>query len=82
MQARDFCYWLQGHFELNPTAELNAEQVETIKRHLNMVFIHDIDPSFPFHQQDKLNAAHEGTGVKPAVPFPTPGTGGGPTFRC
>lgn len=45
MTSRDFCYWLQGHFELNPGAILSLEQVKAIRNHLNMVFIHEIDPS-------------------------------------
>jgi hypothetical protein len=44
MTARDFAYWLQGLFELgNPTA-LDAAQTDLVKRHLALVFVHDIDP--------------------------------------
>jgi hypothetical protein len=45
MTSRDFCYWLQGHFEINNAKTLNAKQTEMIKRHLNLVFKHEIDPS-------------------------------------
>lgn len=46
MTSRDFCYWLQGLFELSPERKtLNAIQVELIRKHLAMVFIHEIDPS-------------------------------------
>lgn len=39
MTAESFCYWLQGMFELNPpTQGLSAEQVETVRRHLQTVF--------------------------------------------
>lgn len=58
MKATEFCYWMQGMFELTRTKSLDETQVEIIKRHLNMVFIHDIDPSYPAEQQGKLNAAH------------------------
>ena len=48
MTARDFCYWLQGFFEVHGIDKeriiLRPEQVEVIKRHLSMVFEHDIDP--------------------------------------
>ena len=45
MNAIDFCYWLQGHFELNPDqVELNSEQVRVIKNHLRLTFAHHIDP--------------------------------------
>lgn len=60
MKANEFCYWLQGHFELNSSNELTLEQVQIIKNHLNMVFIHDIDKSYPKEQQQKLNEAHTG----------------------
>lgn len=47
MNSRDFCYWLQGVFEIGNISTLDARQVELIKRHLNMVFVHEIDPSIP-----------------------------------
>ncbi len=67
MKATEFCYWLQGMFELARPEELNAETTATIKKHLDMVFIHDIDPSYPAHQQKALSEAHElpGIGTRP-----------------
>lgn len=59
MKSRDFCYWLQGLFEVGELTELNAKQVATIRQHLNMVFIHEIDPSFPVDQQQALDEAHK-----------------------
>lgn len=43
MQTRDFCFWLQGFFELQPgeTVAITAEQAVLIKRHLSLVFQHD-----------------------------------------
>jgi len=35
---RDFCYWLQGYFELTNTTRLTDNQTEIIKDHLNLVF--------------------------------------------
>lgn len=64
MKATEFCYWLQGMFELAKPTELTAEQTETVKRHLDMVFLHDIDPSYPKDQQKPLSDAHAG---KPPV---------------
>lgn len=47
MNARDFCFWLQGHFEFNPNLQaLDEAQTELLKRHLDMVFTHEITPSF------------------------------------
>lgn len=63
MTSRDFCYWLQGFFELrqHDSAMLDQAQVAAIKAHLAMVFIHEIDPSMgpPAHQA-KLDDAHAG----------------------
>ena len=44
MNSIDFCFWLQGCFELNDNKELTETQVTAIKNHLNLVFKHEIDP--------------------------------------
>ena len=85
MKATEFCYWLQGYFELTGhVGALHADQVETIKRHLALVFAHDIDPSAgsPEHQAT-LNAIH-GPGGAPGGGGPVrPGAiGGPPVVRC
>jgi|GEM_PF-1619793 hypothetical protein len=61
MTAREFCYWLQGYYELGGSTELNANQLGTIKNHLAMVFKHEIDPSAgsPEHQT-ALSQLHNG----------------------
>lgn len=46
MTSRDFAYWLQGFFEISGSSELSKDQVEMVKKHLNMVFYHDIDKGF------------------------------------
>jgi len=62
MTSRDFCYWLQGFFELSgDDLYIGDREADLIKRHLNMVFIHEIDPSFPDEQQEPLSRAHEGS---------------------
>lgn len=64
MTARDFCYWLQGVFEVHKTSTLTEEQVTIIKNHLHLVFVHDIDTPDP---SGVLQAAHDGktgSGVK------------------
>jgi hypothetical protein len=59
LNSRDFCYWLQGYFELNGYTDLTKEQVETIGKHLNLVFVHEIDPSYGDEKhQEKLNNIH------------------------
>ena len=46
MKSTEFCYWLQGFFELSDLKDLTLKQVECIKNHLNLVFLHEIDPSY------------------------------------
>jgi hypothetical protein len=69
MLSRDFCYWLQGALELGAaTNGLSPEQVKVVQNHLNLVFVHDIDPSIPGDPQ-KLQEVHDGVA---AVQHPTP----------
>jgi len=47
-------------FEISGSKEISEEQTNIIKKHLNLVFVHEIDPSMsddPNHQQ-KLNNIH------------------------
>ncbi len=67
MKSRDFCYWLQGYFELAKPTELRLNEIEEIKNHLKMVFIHEIDSSFPKGQQADLNTAHKPSILETAV---------------
>lgn len=67
MTSRDFCYWLQGFFEINGiqynvSQNLTAEQITCIRNHLNMVFRHEIDPSFGNKQHvEELTKIHQGS---------------------
>lgn len=59
MTSRDFCYWLQGVMEIGNPESLNNTQIQTIKNHLNMVFLHEIDPSYGNqNHQTNLNNLH------------------------
>jgi hypothetical protein len=61
MTSRDFCYWLQGYFELSGSDLLDIEKTKTVKNHLAMVFRHEIDPSFGDKKmQDALKEIHGG----------------------
>lgn len=61
MTSRDFCYWLQGLFELNGPKSLDERQTDLVRRHLAMVFKHEIDPSAgSAEHQAELGALHEG----------------------
>lgn len=71
MRSRDFCYWLQGYFELHGNRPMRPEphddmmlsgyQVDSIRKHLALVFKHEIDPSAGSaeHQTD-LDKIHSG----------------------
>jgi len=59
MYSHDFCYWLQGYFEISGTKMISEEQAEIIQNHLNLVFKHEIDPSYPGDQDEKQNI-HDG----------------------
>lgn len=39
MEANDFCYWLQGFFEMSGAKALDENQVETLKKHLALVMV-------------------------------------------
>ena len=65
MNSRDFCFWLQGFFEISASnledkgPAINAEQSKIIQNHLAMVFVHEIDPSMGGQShQNKLNETH------------------------
>lgn len=73
MTSRDFCYWLQGYFEIHEmdfwspegrqvdTWTLTPAQIKAIRIHLSMVFAHEIDPSFGSKpHQEALNEIHSG----------------------
>ena len=38
MNEVNFCYWLQGFFEMTESSTLNTHQIKMIKQHLNLVF--------------------------------------------
>jgi hypothetical protein len=70
MTARDFCFWLQGFFELEeagrepnePSGGFDRDQVAIITRHLALVFAHDIDPAIEAKgplTKEQLDAVHK-----------------------
>lgn len=63
MKTTEFCYWLQGYFEIHGEGgklSMNEKQVQIIRNHLNLVFKHDIDPSYPGNPAT-MQAIHDGT---------------------
>lgn len=85
MKAENFCYWLQGYLELTGAGdkdfELTDKQVEMIKRHLALVFQHDIDPKTEPDPKkaEALQKTHDGP---PATTFIPPFMPGEVTYRC
>lgn len=78
MTSRDLVFWLQGFLEISaasgdPTRGLTVDQVNCIKKHLALVFIHEIDPSVPEEQQGALDEAHNPIQL-PRPPFKLPGS--------
>lgn len=72
MNSRDFCFWLQGLFELSNPATLDAKQTDLIKRHLNMVFQHEIDPSFGDEKvQSALDKIHHDSDKEKQILLPS-----------
>lgn len=45
MTSRDFCFWLQGYFEISNANTIGPNEAQCIRQHLAMVFKHEIDPS-------------------------------------
>lgn len=64
MKSPEFCYWLQGFFELGCPDGMTPQQVEMVRKHLSLVFIHELDKT---HGTDavKLNAVHNLTEERP-----------------
>ena len=80
MTSRDFAFWLQGFFEVANPISIGSKETEMIKKHLNLVFKHEIDPSMgdEKHQQ-VLNEIHSpSTGSK--INFPS--FNGSEILRC
>lgn len=63
MNSRDFVYWLQGYFEIsdpnNDGLSIDEDGVGMIRKHLALVFKHEIDPSYGDEKkQAELNKIH------------------------
>jgi len=86
MTSRDFAYWLQGFFEVANPETITKEQTLMIKNHLNLVFYHEIDPSYTADKkkQSEMNEIHLGKVDKSNPPSHTPFfPGEGDTvYRC
>lgn len=60
MTSRDFCFWLQGFFEISNNNQITEQQTHVIREHLALVFKHEIDPSMGnVKHQEELNNMHQ-----------------------
>jgi hypothetical protein len=76
VKSVEFCYWLQGMFELTDPKQLNEAQTDLVKRHLAMVFKHEIDPSYGSETaQQALTAIHNAPKIGGVGP-------NGEVYRC
>lgn len=85
MTSRDFCFWLQGFFEIaeegrtpeptgpnstfTPAVSLNDKQVRMVRNHLALVFKHEIDPSMP-DPTGEMQAIHDGITIPSGTGIP------------
>ncbi len=78
MTSVNFCYWLQGLFELQNPLQLDETQTKLIRQHLALVFKHEIDPAMGDEKHQKeLNDIHSG-----AFPLNAPFSSGDIHMRC
>jgi len=63
MTTREFCYWLQGYFELDGDLSegINPHRAKIIRQHLELVFKNVTKEEFPLRKIDltKAFAKHE-----------------------
>lgn len=60
MTPEQFCYWLQGYFEMSEAEKLDEKQVKILKDHLSLVF-KKVTPDY--------------TVTTPAIDWDMPGSG-------
>lgn len=84
MKTDQFCFWLQGLFELAEPEMLTAKQTELIRSHLALVFYHDIDPSHSDdpEEQKKMQDIHDGKPKGPGFATFRPDTHHDRKVRC
>ncbi len=86
MKTTEFCYWLQGYFEMRAKGRdedvgLTGAQARCIEQHLALVFQHDIDPATEPDpaKAEILQALHDGKPPRPQMGGVGPD---GTVYRC
>jgi hypothetical protein len=70
MTSENFCYWVQSLFEVAKMKSFDEEATETIRKHLSMVFYHEIDPKMGDKEhQGKLTEIHHGPSIDLSDPM-------------
>jgi hypothetical protein len=92
MTSREFCYWLQGYFEIKnkglvgvvESLQLSPHQIEIIQNHLALVFKHEIDPSYSIDPkvQQEMNEIHSPNKPPLTPKFGDGRDGQGNMMRC
>ena len=54
MTPENFCYWLQGMFELTKSDTLSKQQITIIKNHLQLVF-NKVTPDVELEESDEIS---------------------------
>ncbi len=77
MTPENFCYWLQGLFEVGGAESLNSAQTQIVKDHLALVFT-KVTPQYPYpvdlHPDSKRK--EQNSEWNKYLPFVPTGTGG------
>jgi hypothetical protein len=75
MTTRDFCFWLQGFFEINGEDKaMTDKQAKMVKEHLDSVFQHGVKSG-----DVAVGPPTNIPNAAPAIPPPNPG-GRAPTY--
>lgn len=67
MNAIDFCFWLQGYFEISGDEHIDQKKMKIIKDHLALAFVHEIDEKRELEtsaSKHALDSAHNGNDIK------------------
>jgi len=87
MQTRDFCFWLQGFFEISDCGPKKADsalshrEVEMIRDHLKLVFKHDPTIAQPKQEISQTPTTGVQTGLSQVMQQIQAGQSYGTTFQ-